>query len=195
MNTREDFEKYCKEIFGPITETASFEERIGAPNELPAVIGLISIHFSRLEETLSQVIIGMLQLDQDRGHIVAAELSFKQKVNMFSSLYINLKERYFFNTFPGFENEYFVQLVKGLNKCEELRNQVMHSIFMYAFTEKEQFVLRKKITAKQKIGLRRTQEKTDIMSLFNISDYIVNIELELEEFQINMMKPKDHPLT
>ena len=56
MNTRADFDKYVKDIFSGTTETASYYERVGNPEELPAVIGLISINFSALEEMLSQTI-------------------------------------------------------------------------------------------------------------------------------------------
>ena len=191
MNTKKDFDEYVNMVFSPIKETATFEERIGPPDELPAVIGLIAIHFSNLEDELSNCILQMLQLDKDRGSIITSELSFKSKINMFSSLYNNLHGRFHFNTFPGFEKEYFMELVKALNKSEELRNQVMHSNFEYAYYDNKVKVLRKKTTAKQKIGLKHTVEETDIIALFNISDYIGNIAVELDEFQIDIMTEKN----
>src|SRR5688572_4610998 len=100
MNTRKDFDEYIKSVFGTVTETATYEERIGSPEELPAVIGMISMNFSRLEDRLSEIIIKMLQLDNDRGNIITSELSFKVKINVFFSLHQNLKDRYFFNSFP-----------------------------------------------------------------------------------------------
>ena len=145
--------------------------------------------FSYLEDTLSNTIIKMLQLDSERGNIITAELSFKIKVNVFSSLYHKLKDNYYFNTFPNFEDEYFKELVKGLNKCEELRNQTMHSTFTQDYLNS--LILRKKITAKQKKGLNITEEKTNIINLFNIADYIGGVEFALDEFGIDIMTPKN----
>ena len=120
---------------------------------------------------------------------MTAELSFKVKVNVFSSLYQKLKSKYFFNTFPDFEDEYFRELVNALNKCEELRNQVMHSTFTQNYFTSEK-IIRKKTTAKQKQGLKKIIEETDIIKLFNIADFIGGIEFELDEFGINIMNQK-----
>lgn len=188
MNTREDFNKYVRDTFGPNTETATYRERKGEPDELSSVIGMIAIDFANLEDTLSEIIIKMLQIDQERGDIVTSELSFKQKVNLFSSLYNLLKDKYFFNTFPGFEEEYFKELTKILNQCEYNRNQVIHSTFVQSYaTEK---ILRKKTTAKQKQGLRRLEEETSIIELFNMADKINSVVFELDQFQIDIMEKK-----
>ncbi len=189
MNTQEDFKKYIKETFDGTTETASYRERIGEPDELPAVLGLISMNFSSLEDMLGETIIKMLQLDNDRGLIVTSELSFKAKVNLFASLYYNLKDQYFFNTFPGFENEYFKELVKALNRIEEQRNQVIHSAFIQKYNNKLK-IYRHKTTAKQKHGLKISVEETDIIKLFNIADNITCLEFELDQFQIGIMDKK-----
>ncbi len=190
MNTRKDFDEYVKSVFGAVTETATYEERVGPPEELPAVIGLIAMKFSQLEDTLSETIIKMLQLDDDRGHIMTSELSFKVKVNIFFSLYQNLKGTYLFNTFPDFEDEYFRELCKALNRCEELRNQVMHSTFVQNYLTKTK-VIRQKITAKQITGLKKVSEETTIVNLFNIADYIGGVDFEMEQFGIDMMTKKD----
>ncbi len=189
MNTKEDFEKFVKNTFRPVTDTSTYEERIGKPEELPAVIGLISMKFSYLEDALSNTIIKMLQLDDDRGHIITAELSFKVKVNVFASLYQKLKDNFFFNTFPGFGDEYIKELVIALNKCEEMRNQVLHSSFTQNYLDKTK-IIRTKVTAKQKSGLRKTEEETNIIKLFNIADFIGQIEFHLDEFGIDIMKEK-----
>jgi hypothetical protein len=86
MNTQADFDKYIKDIFSGTTETASYRERVGDPEELPAVIGLISMNFSALEEILSETIIKMLQLENRIGKVITSEMAFKAKVNLFASL-------------------------------------------------------------------------------------------------------------
>ena len=189
MNTKKDFDEHVRMFFGPVTDTSPYEERIGPLEELPAIIGLISMKFSQLEASLDQTIIKMLQLDSDRGQIITAELSFRVKVGMFSSLYQNLKERYYFNTFPDFEEQYFKELIKALNKCEEQRNQVMHSTFVQDYLTKSK-IIRKKITAKQKDGLKIIEEETNIIKLFNIADLIGGVEFELDQFGIDIMKEK-----
>jgi hypothetical protein len=193
VNTIEDFNKFISDVFGEVTETASFLERIGPPEELPAIIGLICMKFSYLEETLTHTIIKMLQLDEDRGQIMTAELSFKIKVNVFYALYQKLKDKYYFNTFPDFEDEYFRALTIALNKCEALRNQVMHSSFTQSYLTNSK-IIRKKITAKKNTGLRKIEEVTDIVRLFNIADFITNVDNQLDEFGIDIMN-ENQPLT
>jgi hypothetical protein len=188
MQDRKSFEEHL-EIFAPVTDTSSYVERIGPPEELPAVIGLIAMAFSNLEATLSDTIIEMLQIDKKRGLIVTAELSFKAKLNLFSSLYHELKSDYFFNTYPGFEEEYFKELLKALNRCEENRNQTLHSAFIQNY-QTQKAIIRKKITAKQKQGLTITAEKTSIVALFNIYDSILCVDEELKTFGIDIMKKK-----
>lgn len=189
MNTRADFEKYVKETFGGTTETASYRERVGDPEELPAVIGLISVNFSGLEEKLSETIIKMLQVDERRGLAITSEMSFKAKVNLFASLYNELRQEYYFNTFPGFEDAYVKELVKALNRAEDKRNLVIHSSFIRDY-HNEQRIYRHKTTAKQKHGLRKTVEESDIVKLFNIADDIICLEFELDQFQIDIMLKK-----
>ena len=190
MNTKEEFDDYIESVFGAITDTSTFVERMGNPEELPASIGLISMQFSHLEDLLSETIIQMLQLNEDTGHIITAELSFKVKVSIFYSLYEQLKGRYFFNSFPDFEDEYFYELVKALNKCEELRNQVLHSTYVQNyFTERK--IFRRKITAKQKSGLRKVSEEINVVDLLNKADFMGGVYYELEEFGIDIMKQKD----
>lgn len=190
MNTKKDFDEHIRMFFGPVTETATYAERIGPPEELPAVIGLISMKFSQLEDTLSQTIIKMLQLDNERGQIMTAELSFRVKVAIFSALYQNLKDKYFFNTFPDFDDEYFKELIKALNKCEAQRNQIMHSTFAQNYLTNSK-IMRKKVTAKQKDGLKIIVEETDIIKLFNIADLIGGVEFELDQFGIGIMTEKN----
>jgi len=187
----EEFEKYKTENFAPIVDQSTFQERVGEPEELSAIIGIISMNFSGLEKQLSQLIIEMLELDDNRGLIITSELSFRSKINMFSSLYHLLKNTYKFNLYKGYEENEFNELLKAINRCEEQRNQIMHSEFVKVPTYTP--IFRKKITAKQK-GLKKTTQQTSIVELFNVADYISHIEYMLSEFGIEIMenlKPKE----
>jgi hypothetical protein len=166
--------------------TAGFEERVGPPDELSAVIGRITMNFQYLENELKKRIIQMLELNQVKGHIIVSELTFKNLVNLFSSLYHNLKADYHFNGLPNFEDGYFKELLKALNKCEEMRNQILHSTIIKNWQTKE--ITRKKITSKAKVGLKITEENIDIPYLFDVADYIIAMSMEVEQFFIDFKR-------
>jgi len=109
-------------------------------------------------------------------------------VNLFASLYHQLKGKYYFNVFPGFEEEYFKELLLWLARSEEHRNRILHSNITGSFTNNAQ-LFRKKITAKQKHGLSRLEVKTSVVEMFNVADGICSLTYELDEFQINIMNP------
>lgn len=164
-------------------DPAGFEERVGPPDELSATIGRITMNFQHLEGELKERIIQMLELDQEKGQIVVSEMSFKNSVNLFSSLYHSLKKDYTFNGLPNFEDEYFKELLKALSKCEEMRNQILHSTIIKNWKTKE--ITRKKVTAKAKYGLKITEQNIDIPYLFNVADYIISMSMEVEQFFID----------
>lgn len=184
MISREEFESDIKGLLSIPNDNTSYEGRVGPPDELTSVIGRISMNFSFLEETLSDAITKLLNLDNKTGNIITAELSFKNKVNLFATLYITLKDTYKFNVYPGFEKEHFNEIIKALNKCEELRNQVIHSRFSFIEHDKQR-IIRTKTTAKQKLGFKVINEETNVPKLFNIADFIIGVAEGLDEFLLN----------
>lgn len=162
-------------------DLTSYVDRVGPPEELPAVIGRISMNFQELEDELSNRIIQMLYIEREIGEAITAELSYKNKVNLFASIYYRHKGTCEFS-YPveNFKEEYFKELLKALNKCEELRNQILHSSIIKDWSTKE--IIRKKTTAKSKKGLVKSNEKVDIPYLFNIADFIIGILMEIESF-------------
>lgn len=181
MENIELFNRDIKELLTIPNDKSTFEERVGSPDELSSVIGRITMNFSALEDTLSECIIKVIGQSNVVGQIITAELSFKNKINLFSSLYFELKDKVEFNAFPGLETEHFKEIIKALNKCEILRNEVIHSKFSHKVKEK---IIRTKVTAKQKIGLKVINEETDVIKLFNIADFIVGVGYALDEFCI-----------
>lgn len=173
-------------------DSAGYEERVGPPTELPATIGRITMNFQYLEDRLSEKIIEMTGLNLEIGEIVTCELSFKNKVNLFSSLLHKLKETHYFNFYPGYEEIHMKELIKALFKCEELRNQILHSSIVENYRTKQ--IIRTKTTSKAKKGLKKINQEVDIPYLFNVADYIGGIEYELREFFIELKKNQPNNL-
>jgi len=132
-----------------------YEERLGEPEELSSIIGLISIAFNDLEEKISEGISILLNVDKDIGAIITCELSYKMKVNMFSSLVQKLRSKYYFNRMEGdgYNVGYLPAFLKALIQCEELRNKVVHSVFLSDESRGNNKLIRKKATSKGKRGL------------------------------------------
>ena len=181
-------EKYISEVFDfeKNQDPTNFEGRSGPPEELPAVIGMISLNFQELEEEIEKRIIQMAQVEVKIGKIITAELSFRNKINLFASLHYHLKDSYHFNSLPDYETGYFKELLKALTKCEELRNQMLHSTIKKDWKTKR--IERKKVTAKAKKGLTEINQQVEIPFLYNISDYIISMRMELETFFIDFGK-------
>jgi hypothetical protein len=179
-----NFEEYKKEIFDFNRSDASYIERVGEPDELSSVIGLISMGFQRLEDVLSAFIIEMLDLDIAKGKVIVAEMSFTNKLNIFSALFHLLKINRHFNYGRFDKDEYFKELTKALLKCQDFRNQVIHSNFLKNFKTNGK-IIRHKLSAKSRKGLSETEEEIDIPFLFDIYDYIISISMEVEQFFID----------
>lgn len=178
------FSSYKKEVFDFNRSDSSYEQRVGKPDELSSVIGLILIGFQRLEDMLSAFIIEMLDVDIPMGKIVVSELSFTNKVNLFSSLFHLLKNERHFNYGSFDKDEYLKELVKAILKCQVFRNQVVHSSFLKNFKTQSKIV-KHKMTSKSKRGLVELHSEVDIPLLFDIYDYLISISVEVEEFFID----------
>lgn len=181
-------EEYIETVFSfeKNQDTDGYEDRVGPPEELPAVIGLICLNFQSLEDELVKRIIQMLDLEQEIGEIVTSELSYKNLLNLFSSLYHKLKIDFHFNAIPNYEEGYFKALLKALYKCDEMRNQILHSTIIQNWQTKK--IVRKKITSKAKSGLKKIEHDVDIPYLFNVADYIGCMQMEVDQFFIDFKR-------
>ncbi|NIJ46650.1 hypothetical protein FHR24_003145 [Wenyingzhuangia heitensis] len=166
--------------FDKSRDKSSYEERVGLPDELSAVMGRITMNFQYLEDCIDHIITEIfLGLDSEIGIIITAELSFKNKVNLFASLYYKLSSKRKFNLTEDLELEHFKYLVKALFKCEELRNQILHSNI--SMNWKTNQIERIKKTSKAKSGLKIIKETLNIPYLFDVSDFMNQIVVELEQ--------------
>jgi len=153
----------------------TFEERIGDPDKFDASLGSIVEGFSFLERTLSNVIILLLDVTNKVGNIITAELSYKNKINLFSSLFKNNID-IFKKVHSDIETQ-FKELLSLCNKAEEIRNQIIHSSYVANR-------YRVKVTAKAKKGLNKNVEEVNPDYLLDIYDFIVNVGISVEEFPV-----------
>lgn len=150
----------------------TFQERVGPPDEFDAAMGKIALGFSFLEDTARNMITMLAGADFTVGCIMTAELSFRQKLNVLSSL---IKQQ--LPTLVAADDRAAIeeQCDEVLTLCwrsEELRNTYLHS--SYARQE------RAKMTAKAKHGLRIHVEAVDSGLLLDVADFIVDSGMELE---------------
>lgn len=157
-----------------ISSGISFEGKIGKPGKFYAALGHIVESFSFLDETLSNVIILLLDIENNLGYILTAELSYKTKINIFGSLIKLNIEKYKKSSHEDIEAQ-FKELLSLCNKAEELRNQIMHSSYVA-----DRY--RIKTTAKAKKGLKKTIEGVNPDNLLDIADFIARVGLHVEEF-------------
>lgn len=158
-----------------ISSGQTFEERIGDPDKFDASLGRIVEGFSFLERTLSNVIILILDVTNEIGNIITAELSYKNKINLFSSLFKNNID-IFKKVHSDIETQ-FTELLSLCNKAEEIRNQIIHSSYV-----SDRY--RVKVTAKAKKGLNKNVEEVNPDHLLNIADFIVYVGMSVEAFPL-----------
>ncbi|MGA3013484.1 MAG: hypothetical protein ABSD71_05570 [Bacteroidales bacterium] len=156
----------------------TFSEVKGEPTEFNDSLGSVCLSFTHLENEVSAAIIKMINVNAEIGKILLSEQPFKNKLNLFGSLFQYYKSTHRFNSLFPDEEETFNELLKACFQCEVFRNQILHSD--YHFTHPE--IYRKKITAKATKGLTENQEKVDSAYILEISDYIYETGSNVEEF-------------
>jgi len=130
------------------------DSSIHADGRLLSALGAVMVDFSMLDAAL-QLAISLMMMPQTsdivagldaakKNLIVTAEMSFKQRVYAFASLY---RHRWQEEVTPEFE-----ALCKHLHGSEDRRNQLVHS--SYVADEESGHTLRRKSTAKTKHGFR-----------------------------------------
>jgi len=148
----------------------SFAERVGPPDEQAAAMGRIALGFSFLEDTARNIIVLLASLAPEVGSILTAGMSFRQKMDVLSSLTL-----YRFANEPSADadlEEQVKEIFVFCAKAEDLRNAYLHSSYAGA--------ARARITARRKQGLKLTVEPVDSGLLLDAADFIVCAAMELE---------------
>jgi hypothetical protein len=141
------------------------------PSEIPDGIGKITIAFNKLEDILSNEIYKLLGIKEEKGVIITADLNFTKKLNLLKKL---------FNYTYKEKNE-FKNLLKACEKCKELRNDVMHSIYIdFAVFDVDGPVE----THTWKINVKKDKGKHEVTYdyLLDISGYIQDIAKNVNDF-------------
>jgi hypothetical protein len=138
-------------------------------------IGLITINFAMLESTIASGVWFLSGLDQKKGQIITAELSFKGLVALFSSFYRQA-------TNDSKKLEELEGLIKKVMRAEEKRNVISHSL--WAVGNSDETISRIKTTAKISKGLKHTFEQITVQSLTEIADEIADTAAEVQYFYL-----------
>ncbi len=138
-------------------------------NHLKA-IGLITVNFALLQSQIEFAIKFLLGTDQRVGQIITAELSFKNLLALFSSLYR-------FRTQDAKAIEKLKRLIKKIDQAEKKRNTVIHSL--WAGSNTQEAIVRFKTTAKVSRGLTNQFEEVSVDYLNMIADEIAEVTDEI----------------
>jgi len=158
------------------------------PDEFCTALGMIAISFSELDDRLSEAIASLLGSDNGVGSIVVAELSFRAKINLFASLvryHAAGRGSLAIPTAPVVD--VMQELCNNILSAAELRNTIMHSSWIGLDT-RDGKIVRKKMAAKQKHGLRVTEEEHDSGYLLDITEFIESVACDLVGFMEELHK-------
>jgi hypothetical protein len=107
-----------------------------------ARIGELIVNFQRIEEAIGLSIAAMVSREKNVGEIIASELSFRAKVDVFGALFIYRSKEV---NLPADVSE----LIGRLHTAEQRRNSIVHS-WWDANTRKPSTIRRKKVSCRSK---------------------------------------------
>jgi len=146
----------------------SFEQQVGEPHAFPAAIGMITLNFAFLEDTISNVLVLLMGAPEEVARVVLAQLTFRSKVDVLSAL-----ARLRFDEHVDAENvEWCQELITCVRKASELRNSYVHSSFVSS--------ARIRTTARARAGLITVREKVDAGLALDVAFFIGSIGVEAE---------------
>ncbi|MCX6120981.1 MAG: hypothetical protein NTX44_05135 [Ignavibacteriales bacterium] len=141
------------------------------PDEYELILGRAIIAFSSLDVQLLVAIASLLTVDDYEAESIVAEMSFKNRINLFSSL---MKLRLSDTEFNFGKHDPKVALSELISVClkaEELRNKLIHS--QWDLEPTTQKVRRRKTTSKASSGLKFQYEYAELSELNRIVNYIL----------------------
>ncbi len=155
-----------------------FVERVGPPDECTSALGHVFVGFSWLEQSLDRHIAELGQLSPAIAPAFTAELSFKTKVSILSSLVKAEPPLRQFNVGADDPSEVWKDFVRMLFECEDLRNKLSHSHWSLSAGT---MIQRTKTTAKAARGIHVSCEDLSSKYLLDVYDYILNVQYVLDE--------------
>ena len=155
--------RYYDDFVYPTPDEKGFPGEEYTPAE---AIGNVTIYFADLEEQLSRGIHFLIGVAEEASRAITSELSFKNKVNLFASLFRQRR--------PASEwMRQLGDLVVVCYRAEEIRNQVVHSLWITTLaddTSLNKLITRRKHTAKSH-GLRTHEETLTPYQIQAIASY------------------------
>jgi hypothetical protein len=168
--------KYCPDFE---ISHISFASRIGRPTEFDAAIGRVALAFSGLEDATRNVILLLSGTDRKAAHIMTAQLSFRQKVDVLASLGKLRIETAVKEDERLATAEHFAEIMSMCQKAEEMRNTYIHSSYEY-YGRGRKRTFRAKFSARARHGLNVSMEKLDASLLLDVHDYVMAAAEEVE---------------
>lgn len=168
--------KYCPDFE---ISHQSFASRIGRPREFDAAIGLITLAFSELEDAIRNVVLLLSGRDRKAAHIMTAQLSFRQKLDVLASLMKLRVEAVAEEKERLVIEGHSAEIMSMCQKAEELRNTYIHSSYADR-GRRDKRVFRAKFSARAKRGFKISLEKLDTSLLLDVSDYLMCAANEVE---------------
>ncbi len=159
----------------------TFEARAGAPTEIPAALGLVVLSFASLERSLSRAIAHELRAGEVAGESVAAELPFKQKLHLLTSLLRMPAEERIAPRSVRTADATWAGIVAKCFQAEELRNRLLHSNWEPDDVRPDA-ALRFKRSAKMKRGLYTDAEILDSASILDVAEFIDRVTVEVDHY-------------
>lgn len=159
------------------TSPYSLQERGIEVDDFTKSLGLVTIAFADLENNLEKVIHRLLKIQTDTSEILTAELSFKNKVFLATSVMRIEKNLIKSNVHSEYLDLFIDEFSKMLFKCEELRNQLVHSLYV-DYSDKG--ATRIKVTAKS-IGHQKKEELLETSFVLDVYDFIVSSKMHVED--------------
>lgn len=149
------------------------ELEVGPADEHFRAIGRITVSFSFLEAMISLFVWSLIGEDQRLGQVITAKLSFRQLLDLLSSLY-----RYRADN-PELIEE-LDTLVTEAAQAAQRRNLVAHSF--WAAGDTHETITRVKMTTKRKKGLRLQFGQMSVQDLDEIADFIAEVATRITQF-------------
>jgi hypothetical protein len=144
-----------------------------------AEIGRVVVRWAELEEAIGVLVTALLDDYQRYTRIVSAELGYRGKIDLCTSLYL---ERH------GEDSEYppLKRIFSEISKLAEQRNGIVHAIWRGTGTPVR--VTRIKTTAKQRRGFNTAIRNYDLDEFRNLSDQMREVQRSLLAFTEELVR-------
>jgi len=149
--------------------------KAGIPLTLLEPIGSVTVNFAMLEGNLESFIWDLIGQDTRLGQIITAQLSFRQLIDLFGSLYcFRVRSLKFIAKYEA--------ITKLLRQAEEKRNKIIHS--QWAAGDTPESSTRIKTRARGSKGLAFTFEHTAKADILKIADFLAELSYKVQQLMI-----------